>query len=217
MLKKMVGTYAAEKVKDGDILGLGTGSTTLAFITVVGERIQNEELEVYGIPTSFQAAMAGIENGIPIVTLDEYTPERAFDGADEVDPDNFLIKGRGAALFQEKIIDYAAEEFYVLVDESKIVKKLGEKAPIPLEVLPRAWRIVAEELQDRHPVLRMGEKKDGPVITDNGNVVIDLRTIIETPKETERDLNSIPGVVENGIFTKKCTVLMGTEKGVKEL
>ncbi len=217
MLKKLVGERAAEIVKDGDVVGLGTGSTTLEFIKTLGKRIEDEEMEVYGIPTSFQAAMAGIEHNIQIVTLDQYTPEKAFDGADEVDPHNFLVKGRGAALLQEKIIDYTAEEFYVLVDESKRVDILGERAKIPIEVLPTAWNTVLNKIQEYSPGLRMAEKKDGPVITDNGNFIIDCKFTVDDPKVTEKDLNNIPGVMENGIFTRACTVLMGTKNGVEEL
>lgn len=217
MLKKMVGKYAAKMVEDGDVIGLGTGSTTLMFITALGERIREEGIEVYGVPTSFQATMAGIENRIPLVTLEEYTPEKAFDGADEVDPHKFLTKGRGAALLREKIIDYAAGKFYVLADEGKSVKTLGEKTKIPVEVLPQAWRLIAAELKEFHPELRIAERKDGPVVTDNGNLIIDLAATVDAPREKEREINSVPGVVENGIFTKRCTVLMGTKNGVKEL
>jgi len=144
MLKKLVGKYAADLVKDGDVIGLGTGSTTLEFIKSLGERIKKEGIEVYGIPTSFQSKILGIENKINIVSIDQYVPEKSFDGADEVDPNNFLVKGRGAALLQEKIIDYSAKEFYVLIDESKLVKRLGEKAKIPIEVIPSAWKIVSQ-------------------------------------------------------------------------
>ncbi|HDN81264.1 MAG TPA: ribose 5-phosphate isomerase A, partial [Methanomicrobia archaeon] len=175
MLKKLVGKYAAGLVKDGDVIGLGTGSTTLEFIKSLGERIKNEGMEVYGIPTSFQSKILGIENKINIVSVDQYTPEKAFDGADEVDPHNFLIKGRGAAILQEKIIDYASKEFYVLVDETKLVEKLGEKAKIPMEIIPYTWKIVSERLKDLNPELRMAINKDGPVITDNGNFIIDLK------------------------------------------
>ncbi|MEA1993645.1 MAG: ribose 5-phosphate isomerase A [Euryarchaeota archaeon] len=217
MLKKMVGKYAAELVNDGDLIGLGTGSTTLEFVKALGNRIKKEELTVYGIPTSFQAKMAGTENKIRMVSLEEYAPKKAFDGADEVDPHNFLVKGRGAALLQEKIIDYAADKFYVLIDEGKLVKNLGERAKIPIEILPTAWKTVYVELKDLNPELRMAEKKDGPAITDNGNFIIDLGFTVKDPEKKEKELNTIPGVIENGIFTKKCTVLMGTKKGVKEL
>ncbi|MCK4246908.1 MAG: ribose 5-phosphate isomerase A [Methanomicrobia archaeon] len=217
MLKKLVGKYAADLVKDGDVIGLGTGSTTLEFINSLGERIKKEEIEVYGVPTSFQSKILGIENNITIVSIDQYPPEKAFDGADEVDPHNFLIKGRGAAILQEKIIDYASKEFYVLIDESKLVKNLGEKAKIPIEVLPHAWKIVSEKLKDLNPELRMAVHKDGPVITDNGNFIIDLTFLVDNPEEKEKELNNIPGVVENGIFTQKCVVLLGTKEGVKKL
>jgi len=217
MLKKLVGKYAADLVKDGDVIGLGTGSTTLEFIKSLGERIKKEGIEVYGIPTSFQSKILGIENKINIVSIDQYVPEKSFDGADEVDPNNFLVKGRGAALLQEKIIDYSAKEFYVLVDESKLVKRLGEKAKIPIEVIPSAWKIVSEKLKDLIPELRMAVKKDGPVITDNGNFIIDLKFSVEDPEEKEKELNNIPGVIENGIFTRKCKVLIGTKEGVKKI
>lgn len=217
MLKKLVGKYAAGLVKDGDVIGLGTGSTTLEFIKSLGERIKNEGMEVYGIPTSFQSKILGIENKINIVSIDQYTPEKAFDGADEVDPHNFLIKGRGAAILQEKIIDYASKEFYVLVDETKLVEKLGEKAKIPMEIIPYTWKIVSERLKDLNPELRMAINKDGPVITDNGNFIIDLKFSVENPEEKEKELNNIPGVIENGIFTKKCKVLIGTKEGVKKI
>jgi ribose 5-phosphate isomerase A len=105
----------------------------------------------------------------------------------------------------------------VLIDESKLVKNLGEKARIPIEVLPQAWKIVSGKLRDLNPELRMAVHKDGPVITDNGNFIIDLTFLVDNPEEKEKELNNIPGVVENGIFTQKCMVLLGPKEGVKKL
>lgn len=207
--KKSVGEYAASLVKDGDIVGLGTGSTTAFTIKELGRRIKEEEISIYGVPTSFQAKLLAIESKIPITTLDEHDIDIAIDGADEVNPDLYLLKGRGGALLQEKIIDYCAKRFIVVCEEKKLVQTLGKSFPAPVEVFPMAYRNVLDSLKAMgKPVLRIAEKKDGPVITDNGNFIIDLYTTINNPKSMEKDLNNIPGIFENGIFTCKCEVIL---------
>ena len=219
-LKKLVAKEALRYIDDDMIIGLGTGSTTAYFIQMLGKKLMTEELEdVYGIPTSHQSRLLALESGIPVVTLDEVDAiDIAVDGADEVDPHLNLIKGRGAALTMEKIIEYRAGTFIVLVDESKLVEYLGQKMPVPIEVIPAAWRAIKEELEvfNATAELRMGVKKDGPVITDNGNFILDAKFIkIEDPLDMEIELNNIPGVVENGIFAD--IVLVGTKEGVKKL
>jgi ribose 5-phosphate isomerase A len=221
-IKKAVARKALSFVEDDMIVGLGTGSTTAHFIRLLGKKVMEEELEVYGIPTSHQARLLAIESGIPIASLDEVDAiDLAVDGADEVDPGLNLIKGRGAALTMEKIIEYRAGTFLVLVDESKLVERLGQKMPVPIEVIPAAWRAIAEELEvfNAEAELRMAVKKDGPVITDNGNFILDARfAMIEDPLDMEMELNSIPGVVENGIFADIAdVVLVGTPEGVRRL
>ncbi len=221
-LKKAVAKEALSFVDDDMVIGLGTGSTTAYFIKLLGELIREEELEIYGIPTSHQSRLLAIESGIPVISLDETDAiDIAVDGADEVDPHLNLIKGRGAALTMEKIIEYRAGTFIVLVDESKLVERLGEKMPVPIEVIPAAWRAIAEELEvfNAKAELRMGVKKDGPVITDNGNFILDAKfERIEDPLDMEIELNTIPGVVENGIFADIAdVVLVGTRDGVKKL
>lgn len=221
-LKKAVAKEALSFVDDDMVIGLGTGSTTAYFIKLLGELIREEELEVYGIPTSHQSRLLAIESGIPVISLDETDAiDIAVDGADEVDPNLNLIKGRGAALTMEKIVEYRAGTFIVLVDESKLVERLGEKMPVPIEVIPAAWRAIAEELEvfNARAELRMGVKKDGPVITDNGNFILDAKfERIEDPLDMEIELNTIPGVVENGIFADIAdVVLVGTRDGVKKL
>ena len=222
-LKKAVVRKALEFIEDDMVVGLGTGSTTAYFIEYLGKLIMEEELEdVYGVPTSYQSRLLAIENGIPVVGLDEVDAiDIAVDGADEVDPHLNLIKGRGAALTMEKIIEYRAGTFLVLVDESKLVERLGEKMPVPLEVIPAAWRAIAEEVEvfNAEAELRMAAKKDGPVITDNGNFILDVRFHhIEDPLDLEIELNNIPGVVENGIFADIADiVLVGTKDGVKRM
>ena len=221
-LKKAVAREALSFVDDDMVIGLGTGSTTAYFIKFLGELIKEEELEVYGIPTSHQSRLLAIESGVPVVSLDEADAiDIAVDGADEVDPALNLIKGRGAALTMEKIIEYRAGTFIVFVDESKLVKRLGEKMPVPIEVIPAAWRAIAEELEvfNARAELRMAVKKDGPVITDNGNFILDARfERIDDPLDMEIELNTIPGVVENGIFADIAdVVLVGTREGVRKL
>ena len=218
--KKNAGYKAAEYVRDGMVLGLGTGSTTHYFIEKVGMRIKEEGINVCGIPTSFQSFLKAKESNIPITTLEENDIDLAVDGADEVDGEFNLIKGGGAAHTKEKIVDYAAKEFIVIVDESKYVDSLGA-FPVPVEVLPEASRLVIQTLEDMGAKceIRMAQRKDGPVITDNGNFVIDAKfDKIDSPAHLEIDLNSIPGVVENGIFSQMVDrVIIGMEDGAKEL
>ncbi|NJF25410.1 ribose-5-phosphate isomerase RpiA [Thermococcus sp. Bubb.Bath] len=221
-IKKAAAREALSFVEDDMVVGLGTGSTTAHFIRLLGKKVMEEELEIYGIPTSHQSRLLAIESGIPIVSLEEVDAiDLAVDGADEVDPGLNLIKGRGAALTMEKIIEYRAGTFLVLVDESKLVERLGQKMPVPIEVIPAAWRAIAEELEvfNAEAELRMAVKKDGPVITDNGNFILDARfAMIEDPLDMEMELNSIPGVVENGIFADIAdVVLVGTPEGVRRL
>jgi len=219
--KFMVAKEAANLIKDGMIVGLGSGSTANMFIKELGRRVAEEELSIFGIPTSFESRMLAIQYGIPLVSLDEYGEiDIAVDGADEVDKESLcLIKGGGGCHTLEKIIDYCAKEFVVMVDESKVVDSLGENAPVPLEVLPVAYSTVLNELLKRNaaPSVRMANRKMGPVITDNGNMIIDVFIDLKNPEETEKELNTIPGVVENGIFTKVDKVLVGSPKKVKIL
>jgi ribose 5-phosphate isomerase A len=219
-LKLKVAKEAVKLVEDGMVVGLGTGSTAALFIRELGNRIKEEELTVFGIPTSYEAKMLAMQYEIPLVTLDEYDVDIAFDGADEVEEKTlFLIKGGGGCHTQEKIVDYNADEFVVLVDESKLVKKLGENFPIPVEAIPSAYRVVMRALSKMggEAVIRLGDRKRGPVITDNGNMIIDVFMNIDDAIELEKEINNIPGVVENGIFTRVDKVLVGTKKGVKTL
>jgi ribose 5-phosphate isomerase A len=218
--KREVAIEAAMMVNDGDVLGLGTGSTAHYFIQKLGDRINTEEIEIMGIPTSYQSFFLARDCGIPLTTLDEHLPDLAVDGADEVDPNLNLIKGGGAAHTLEKIVDSAAKKFLVIVDESKKVQKLGD-FPVPLEVIPSAYRPVTQQVKKLGgtPSLRMAEMKDGPVITDNNNFVVDVQfKEIPDPQELEIELNNIPGVVENGIFPDLAhQVLIGTANGVESL
>ena len=219
-LKKNVGYAAAELVKDGDVVGLGTGSTTHFFIEKLGQRVREENIKILGIPTSYQSFLLAKNSGITITTLEENDINIAVDGADEVDSNLNLIKGGGAAHTMEKIVDSAADRFVVIADDSKIVEKLGN-FPVPLEVIPEACRTVSNHVEEYGGVsaLRIAKMKDGPVITDNGNFIVDVKfNLIENPAYLEKELNAIPGVVENGIFAGIVDeVIIGTSEGLKIL
>jgi ribose 5-phosphate isomerase A len=213
LMKKQVGYAAADRVQSGMIVGLGTGSTTAFAIQAIGERLQSGSLkDIKGIPTSFQAIVLARKYGIPLVSLDEVDRiDVAIDGADEVDPHKNLIKGGGAAHTQEKIVDSLAQQFIVVVDSTKIVDSLGSTFLLPVEVLPMAVTPVmrAIEALGGQPTLRMGVKKAGPVVTDQGNLVIDVKfDRIENPAELEKTLNNIPGVLENGLFVNVADVIL---------
>ncbi|MCS6781571.1 MAG: ribose-5-phosphate isomerase RpiA [Gloeomargarita sp. SKYBB_i_bin120] len=205
LAKQAVGQQAAQLVTSGMVVGLGTGSTAAWMIQALGERLRRGEIQdIRGVPTSFQATVLARQAGIPLTSLDEVeTLDLAIDGADEVDPQKNLIKGGGAAHTREKIVDSLARELVVVVDESKLVERLGSRFPVPVEVLPMAVRPVMRALEKLggQPELRMAVKKDGPVITDLGNMVVDVKfAAIPDPAALEARINNIPGVVENGLF-----------------
>lgn len=221
--KRAVGLKAASFVEDGMLVGLGTGSTTSYAIVELGRRVREEGLVMSGTPTSFAAAFHAREQGIPLVTLaDVDRLDVAIDGADEVDPDFNLIKGRGAAHTREKIVESLADEFIVLIDESKMVERLGSKAPVPVEVLPMALHPVEMALRRMggDPVLRFGRMKDGPVVTDQGFWILDCRfDSIGEPAALDRLIKLIPGVLDHGLFIGMADrVLVGRADGnVREL
>jgi ribose 5-phosphate isomerase A len=205
VMKQEVGKAAAALVQSGTIVGLGTGSTTAYAIEYLGNRLKSGEIkDIQGIPTSFQAEVLAKQYGIPLTTLDAVDHiDIAIDGADEVDPQKNLIKGGGAAHTREKIVDSLAERFIVVVDGNKLVDRLGSTFLLPVEVIPMAMTPVMRAIAKLggKPELRMGVKKAGPVITDQGNMVIDVKfDSIDNPAELEKTLNNIPGVLENGLF-----------------
>ncbi|MFZ1025492.1 MAG: ribose-5-phosphate isomerase RpiA [Limnoraphis robusta] len=213
LMKQQVGKAAADRVQSGSIVGLGTGSTTAYTLQYLGERIQSGELkDIKGVPTSFQASVLAKQYGIPLVTLDDIDHmDIAIDGADEVDPNKNLIKGGGAAHTREKIVDTLADLFIVVVDSSKLVDRLGSTFLLPVEVMPLAITPVMQKIEKLggKPTLRMGVKKAGPVITDQGNMVIDVKfDSIDNPAELEKTLNNIPGVLENGLFVGVADVIL---------
>lgn len=205
LMKQQVGEAAAARVQSGSIVGLGTGSTAVCMIQALGERLKSGDLkDIKGVTTSFQGEVLARECGIPIVTLNEVDRiDIAIDGADEVDPNKNLIKGGGAAHTQEKLVAAFADYFLVIVDSSKLVDRLGASFLLPVELLPKALNTVQRAIEKLggKPQLRMGVKKAGPVVTDQGNFVLDVKfDHIDNPAELEKALNNIPGVLENGLF-----------------
>jgi ribose 5-phosphate isomerase A len=201
----MNGKYNASKlalslIKDEMTIGIGSGSTVEVFLNLLGERIKREGLRIYGIPSSYQSMLAGLKNGIILTDLVEREPDICIDGADQVDSRLNCIKGGGAALTREKILAIASKKVLILVDKSKLVEKLS--MPVPVEVLPFAYGYVVKKLSSIcKPKLREGKGKVGPIITDNGNFILDCDFgVIENPEAVEKELRSIAGVVENGIF-----------------
>jgi len=213
--KRVAGESAADAIADEMVVGLGTGSTTAYAIRELGKRV-DDGLDIEGIPTSYQSRQLAREVGIPLTTLDDATPDLAIDGADQV-ADGTLIKGGGAAHAREKLVDAAADRLLVVVDPTKEADALDH--PVPVEVLPDARRTVADAVVDLggDPQLRAAERKDGPVVTDNGNLVLDCDFgTIEEPAPLARKLSVLPGVLEHGLFVELADEIhCGTDDGVR--
>lgn len=217
--KQAAGEQAATLVDDGMRLGYGTGSTTAYALEAVARRVQNESLDVQGVPTSFAAEQRARDLGLSLTTLDETpTLDLALDGADEVDPEGRLIKGRGAAHAREKVVATQADRFAVLIDPTKLVDRLGTERVVPVEVLPMAVTPVRRALDDLGAAvdLRTGKAKDGPVVTDQGFWLLDARfpNGIGDAAALNRILNDWPGVLDHGLFLDLATdVLVGHPDG----
>nr|YP_002048761.1 Ribose 5-phosphate isomerase [Paulinella chromatophora]ACB42551.1 Ribose 5-phosphate isomerase [Paulinella chromatophora] len=205
-MKHAVAEAAVEQIRDGMILGLGSGSTAALMIKSLGKRIKNKELrDIVGVTTSFQGEVLAAELGIPLKSLNAIGHiDLAIDGADEVDPNFQLIKGGGACHVQEKLVAARANRFVVVVDSTKLVNRLNLAFLLPIEVLPGAWHQVKIELEamGAKAELRMAQRKAGPIVTDQGNLIIDasFKDGIIDPINLELQINNIPGVLENGLF-----------------
>lgn len=218
-LKKMAGEAAAGYIKDGMILGLGTGSTVYYTILKVGELVK-DGYDLIGIPTSKKTEELARSLNIPIGSLDEYpTIDLTIDGADEVDPRLNLIKGMGGALVREKIVAASSRKEIIVVDESKVVRRLGTRSPLPVEVIPFGASFVHERLKVLGGNSKIRENDGKVFISDNGNAILDtVFDAIDRAEQLEREINSIPGVVENGLFLGLADmVIVGHEDGTEIL
>jgi ribose 5-phosphate isomerase A len=200
--KQRVALQIAAMVRDGQVLGVGSGSTSYMGLLAIAERMQRERLHIKAIPTSLEINIACARLGVPLTNLEADRPDWTFDGADEIDPRLSLIKGRGGAMFREKLLINASHKTYIIADLSKRVTRLGMNFPVPVEVFPQALTYVSQALKHLSPAevkLRMAGGKDGPVITENGNLILDV-WFDSIPGDTETAIKSITGVIESGLF-----------------
>lgn len=220
LLKKAAAMKASEFVRNGMVVGLGTGSTAKHLLVALGEQVR-AGMKLRGVPTSQETAALAKQAGIPLIDSENrWDIDVAIDGADQVDPRFNLIKGGGGALLKEKIVAASAKQFIVMVDHTKQVSVLGRAFPLPIEVIPFGWGSTAraiEALTKSRVVLR--ERNGAPFTTEAGNLIVDVHIDhISQPGELETALNLIPGVVETGLFVGRTDVLIvGTPQGVQTL
>jgi len=220
--KKHAALEAVKHIKNRQVVGLGSGSTAAYAIQELGKLIRRKKWHILAVPTSHQAFLLAVDWGIPITTLDEHPKvDITIDGADQIDPYLNMIKGMGGALLREKIVASASKQVIIIADETKLVKKLGINHPVPVEVLPSAAVVVMSKIREMggKPVLRTGTGKVGPVVTDNGNFILDV-TMGEmgNPEDLDAKLRSTPGVVETGLFMGLADIVyVGTRDTVKRL
>ena len=221
-LKKNAGILAANKIESGMTVGLGTGSTAAYMVARLGERIQTEGLKIQAVSTSWSTTIQCRQLGIPLMDLgDAEHLDIAIDGADEIDPQKNLIKGRGAAHLLEKIVASMADHYIIIADDGKKVEQLGEKFAVPLEILPNAIASVTYKVHKLGADLqiRMGAPgKDGPVISDSGNLIADAKFgTINDPEKLDSELNKIPGLLGHGLFIGMANkVILATPNGIEE-
>jgi ribose 5-phosphate isomerase A len=218
-MKLLAAEKAVEYVKDGMVIGLGTGSTTEYAIKKIGELVK-EGLDILCIPTSIRTEELAKKYSISLSTLTEHPRiDLTIDGADEVDPNLNLIKGMGGALFREKVVAKSSDVKIIVVDHTKLVTQLGMKSPLPVEVVPFAYRYCETVLSKLGCIPTLRLINDRPYITDNHNYIIDCKfEVIKDPYELDEKLHATTGIVETGLFIGLADiVLVGTEEGVKEL
>jgi ribose 5-phosphate isomerase A len=221
--KQQAALKAAEHVRDGMIVGLGSGSTAAFAVEAIGDRIKTEGIKVMGIPSSYQAFQVAVENGIPITTLEEHPViDVTIDGADQLTPELCLIKGGGAALAREKIVASATKTNIIIADLGKKAIYLGSNNQfVPVEVIPFALSPVKRALTalGGKVTVREAKGKLGPILTDNGNAVLDVVFgEIKNPAELNIKVKMIPGVAETGFFVGLTDIAyLGTPTGVEKL
>ncbi len=218
--KELVARHAASLVQDGMVVGLGTGSTANLFIQELARRQREEGLNITTVASSTVSTIKARELGLNLVAIEHLTRLDLYvDGADEVTPDLTLLKGRGYDLVREKLLARASDKFVVMIDRSKLVSRIGEKYPIPVEVMPFAWALVKAQLEKLGGIgdLRPNAAKDGLAITSHGSLVLDMAFDVRVDSQAlDALLNATPGVVEHGIFCGLTDTLLIAHEGAIE-
>ncbi len=219
--KERIAQHAANQVADGMLVGLGTGSTANCFIEELAQRSREQGLKVTTVSSSIASAIKAQQLGLPVLGFDQVSHVDLYvDGADEVSPELTLLKGQGADLVREKLLATASKQFLVLVESNKLVERIGQHFAIPIEVMPFAWQLVKKQLEaiGGQGDLRQNANKNGYAISAHGSLILDMRFDMHTDAKTLNEtLNSIPGIVEHGIFyALATTVLIGVNGQVQE-
>lgn len=218
-LKRQAALAALEEVRDGFVVGLGTGTTAAHFIRELGHRVR-AGLRVTGIPTSEASTKMALEFGIPLTTFHDHPViDLTVDGADEVSPQLDLIKGLGGALVREKVVAHASKRVVIIVDETKLVPHLGTRTGIPVEVVPFAVDAIANRLAEFGGSSKIREKNGRPFVSDNGNLVIDWKCgEVVQPAALEKQIKAVTGVVDSGLFCDVAQlVLVAGGSGVQKM
>lgn len=220
--KRSAALEAVKHVKDGFVVGLGSGSTAAFAIQEIGQLIKQKVIHIMGVPSSSQSYQLAVAFGVPLTTLDEHPVlDLTIDGADEVDNNLDMIKGGGGALTREKIVASAAKRVIIVADDTKLVDKLGSTFRVPVEVLPFGLATATAKIRELggNPVLRKGKGKVGPIVTDNCNYIVDVDFgAIADAKVLDEKLKLIPGVIESGIFIGLADVVyLGKSNGIIRL
>lgn len=215
--KQLVAQHAARLVEDGMTVGLGTGSTADYFIAELAHRQSVENLQINCIASSVVSTIKAQTLGLPLIAIEHLSHLDLYvDGADEVSPDNTLLKGRGADLVKEKLLATNSDQFIVLIDPSKRVQRIGENFPIPIEVMPCAWQLVLQKLikQGGSGELRKNTEGNGLIVTAYGSLVLDIHFDSDiNSAELDALLNATPGVIEHGIFHQLASTILLAEQG----
>lgn len=218
--KEQVAKHAAQKVQNGMLVGLGTGSTANCFIEELARRVKHEGLQIKTVASSVVSLIKAQSLELPLVGIEHIKQLDLYvDGADEVTPDNVLLKGQGSDLVKEKLLARSSKQFIVLVDQSKMVKRIGEKFPIPIEVMPFAWQLVKLQLEKMGGHGELRQTSNGLAVSSHGSLILDMtfEPLIDS-YQLDAMLNTLPGIVEHGIFRSiASTVLLVDHGEVREI
>ena len=216
-LKRQAAIRSVDYVRDGMVVGLGTGSTAKHVIIALGERVK-QGLKIKGVPTSWETAVLAHKHDIELIeTEDEWSIDVTIDGADQVDPQLNLVKGGGGALLKEKVVAAAARQLIIVVDHTKCVPILGKPFPLPIEVVPFGWGSTARQIEALGYTVVLRKRDEHIFKTEAGHYILDMQIErIDNPAELDVQLNAVPGVVETGLFVGRTDILIvGTPAGVK--